>query len=92
MRKIRELDAPSTRAASIRSRGSPMKKLRSRKIASGRPNAVWASQIATGAVGDPQLPENGQQRHERHLQRNDHQRDDEQEDRVAEREGDPGEP
>src|SRR5262249_8154119 len=44
-RKIRKLEAPSTRAASIRSFGSVMKKLRKRKIAKGSPNAVCASQI-----------------------------------------------
>ena len=42
-RKIRISDAPSIRAASIRSFGMPMKKLRSRKIANGSPNAVWKS-------------------------------------------------
>jgi hypothetical protein len=40
-RKMRISDAPSMRAASIRSFGIPMKKLRSRKIANGNPNAVW---------------------------------------------------
>ena len=48
-RKTAKFDAPSIRAASIRSFGSVMKKLRNRKIASGRPNAVWASQIPTNA-------------------------------------------
>jgi hypothetical protein len=33
--------APSMRAASSRSRGMPAKKLRSRKIANGSPNATW---------------------------------------------------
>ena len=44
-RKIAKSEAPSIRAASIRSFGRVMKKLRRRKIASGRPKAVCASQI-----------------------------------------------
>ena len=40
-RKMRISDAPSMRADSRMSFGIPMKKLRSRKIANGRPNAVW---------------------------------------------------
>ena len=40
-RKMRTSEAPSMRAASSRSLGIPMKKLRRRKIANGRPNAVW---------------------------------------------------
>ena len=40
-KKMRISDAPSMRAASSSSAGMPTKKLRSRKIASGRPNAVW---------------------------------------------------
>ena len=46
-KKIPRLVAPSIRAASINSAGRRMKKLRSRKIAKGRPKAVWASQIPT---------------------------------------------
>ena len=45
LRKIFQFDAPSTRAASIRSRGSVMKKLRSRKMQNGSANTVWAIQI-----------------------------------------------
>ena len=41
--KIVNSPAPSIRAASIRSRGIPMKKFRSRKMANGRPNAAWNS-------------------------------------------------
>ena len=40
-RKIVSSEAPSMRADSMMSFGIPMKKLRSRKIANGRPNAVW---------------------------------------------------
>jgi hypothetical protein len=39
--KILTSDAPSMRADSRMSLGIPMKKLRSRKIANGSPNAVW---------------------------------------------------
>src|SRR6478735_2832881 len=39
--KMRNSDAPSMRADSRMSLGIPMKKLRSRKIANGSPNAVW---------------------------------------------------
>ena len=42
-RKMDTSPAPSIRAASSRSRGMPTKKLRSRKIANGRPNATWNS-------------------------------------------------
>jgi hypothetical protein len=38
---MRISEAPSMRAASSRSFGIPMKKLRSRKMANGRPKAVW---------------------------------------------------
>ena len=41
--KILISEAPSMRADSRMSLGIPMKKLRSRKIANGRPNAVWKS-------------------------------------------------
>ena len=41
LRKIRSSEAPSIRADSRMSRGIPMKKFRSRKIANGSPNAVW---------------------------------------------------
>ena len=40
-RKIHSSFAPSMRADSRMSFGIPMKKLRSRKIANGSPNAVW---------------------------------------------------
>ncbi len=43
-RKILKCEAPSTTAASIRSRGSWAMKLCSRKIASGSANIVWVSQ------------------------------------------------
>ena len=46
VRKIPIVVDPSMRAASMRSRGSVMKKLRNRKIPNGRANAVWVSQIA----------------------------------------------
>ena len=39
--KILISEAPSIRAASSRSFGIPMKKLRRRKMANGRPKAVW---------------------------------------------------
>ncbi len=42
-KKIRSSDAPSMRADSRMSRGMPMKKLRSRKIANGSPKAAWNS-------------------------------------------------
>ena len=42
-RKMRASEAPSMRADSRMSLGIPMKKLRNRKIANGRPNAVWKS-------------------------------------------------
>jgi hypothetical protein len=38
---MRNSEAPSMRADSRMSLGIPMKKLRSRKIAKGRPKAVW---------------------------------------------------
>ena len=41
--KIRNSDAPSMRADSMMSFGIPTKKLRSRKIANGSPNAAWNS-------------------------------------------------
>ena len=47
VRNTPKADEPSIRAASMRSRGSVMKKLRSRKIPNGRANAVWASQMPT---------------------------------------------
>ena len=43
-RKIPNEDAPSIRAASIRSFGRVMKKFRSRKMPNGSANAVCASQ------------------------------------------------
>jgi hypothetical protein len=42
-RKMRTSDAPSMRADSRMSFGIPMKKFRNRKIANGRPKAVWNS-------------------------------------------------
>ena len=42
-RKMRISDAPSIRADSRMSLGIPTKKLRSRKMANGSPNAVWNS-------------------------------------------------
>ena len=45
-RKTANSPAPSIRAASSRSRGMPMKKLRSRKMANGRPNATWKATTA----------------------------------------------
>ena len=79
VRKMPTSPAPSIRAASIRSRGSVMKKLRSRKIPNGSANAVWASQIAPIAVGQPERLEQRQQRDERDLDRHQQQRDDDQE-------------
>ena len=46
VRKIPTSPAPSIRAASMRSLGSAMKKLRSRKIPNGSANAVWARMTA----------------------------------------------
>src|SRR4051812_30727060 len=43
-KKMRKLEAPSTRAASIRSRGSVMKKFLNRKMQKGRAKAQCASQ------------------------------------------------
>ena len=48
-RKTARFEAPSMRAASMRSFGSVMKKFRNRKIASGNPNAVCASQMPANA-------------------------------------------
>jgi len=41
------------RDASMRSRGSRMKKLRIRKMPNGSANAVWASQIGMNPVSSP---------------------------------------
>jgi hypothetical protein len=60
-----------------------MKFLR-RKIPNSSANAMWASQIRR-ALGQPQRPEELEDRREGHLDRDHHQRDDDQEDRVAER-------
>ena len=48
-RKMARFDAPSIRAASIRSFGRVMKKFLKRKTASGSPKAVCASQIPRNA-------------------------------------------
>ena len=45
LRKIFQFDAPSTRAASIRSRGSVTKKFRKRKMQNGSANTVCAIQM-----------------------------------------------
>ncbi len=41
LKNSRHSEAPSMRAASIRSRGIPAKKFRNRKIANGKAKAVW---------------------------------------------------
>ena len=47
------VEAPSIRAASIRSRGSVMKKLRNRKMPNGNAKAVCVSQIAPNPFSSP---------------------------------------
>ncbi len=47
--------APSMRADSRMSFGSPTKKLRSRKIANGRPNATWKSAIPSQVSKSPNV-------------------------------------
>ena len=49
LKKSRHSEAPSIRAASIRSLGMPMKKLRRRKIPSGSAKAEW-KRISPGIV------------------------------------------
>ncbi|GAA5608862.1 hypothetical protein Sgri01_07231 [Streptomyces griseus] len=48
--------APSSRAASRSSRGISAKKFRSRKIANGRPNAVWNSTTPSVVSKIPMVP------------------------------------
>ena len=100
LRKIFQFDAPSTRAASIRSRGSVMKKLRSRKTQNGSAKTVCAIQIPkyhpviavfVPVRNSPRSWNSIEDRDERALNRHDHQRDDGEEDRVPEREADPRE-
>ncbi len=55
VRKIATFEAPSIRAASIRSFGRVMKKFRSRKIPNGSAKAVCASQTAPYVVSQPGL-------------------------------------
>ena len=54
-RKIRTSDAPSMRADSRMSFGSPTKKLRSRKIANGSPNAAWKRMIPSTVSKSPKV-------------------------------------
>ncbi len=95
LQKIFQLVAPSTRAASIRSRGSPMKKFRSRKIAERQrehgvrdpdPAVPPGQKVLLPGQHLPDVLELDQDRDERRLDGNDHQRDDDQEDRVPKRE------
>ena len=84
-------DAPSIRAASSRSRGMPMKKFRSRKIANGSPNAMWNSTSPRIVSNMPSVVVEREDRDQRHLDRHDQQRDDDEEHPVAPGELEPGE-
>ena len=88
--KILSSEAPSIRADSMMSLGIPTKKLRSRKIANGSPNAAWKSTIEHRVV-KPDLVVEREHRDQRHLQRHDEQRDHADEDPVAAGELEPGE-
>ena len=90
-RKIRISEAPSMRAASSSSFGIPMKKLRRRKMAKGSPNAVWKRTIARTVSKIPRRVVEREHRDERHLQRDDEQRDHEDEEPVAAGEVEPRE-
>ena len=71
--------------------GIPMKKLRSRKIANGSPNAAW-KRITLRVV--PPMPERvvePEHRDQRHLQRHDEEGDHADEEPVAAGELEPGE-
>ena len=89
--KMRNSDAPSMRADSRMSFGIPMKKLRSRKIANGRPNAVWKRIEPEHGVEEAERVVEREDRDQRHLQRHDEQRDDDDEEPVAAGEVEPGE-
>ncbi len=54
-KKMRISDAPSMRADSRMSFGSPMKKFRSRKIANGSPNAAWNRMIPSTVSKSPNV-------------------------------------
>ena len=88
--KIRNSEAPSMRADSRMSFGIPMKKLRSRKIANGSPNAVWKRIEPEHGVEDARGCCRAEDRDQRHLQRHDEQRDHPDEEPVAARELEPG--
>ena len=95
VRKIRRWLAPSTRAASISDSGSCAMKLCSRNTASGSENIVCDSQISASVPLEAEARDDRDdadvraaveellQRHERHLQRHDLQREDREEDEVA---------
>ena len=84
-RKMRISDAPSMRADSRMSFGSPTKKLRNRKIANGSPNAAWKRMIPSDRVEQPERVVEPEHRDQRHLQRHDEQRDHADEEPVATR-------
>ena len=72
-------------------RGIPMKKLRSRKIANGSPNAVWKRISPSTVSNRSEVVVEREDRDQRHLQRHDEQRDHADEEPVAAREVEPGE-
>ena len=90
-RKIVISIAPSMRADSRMSFGSPTKKLRSRKIANGSPKAAWKSAMPYHGVEEPERVVEPEHRDQRHLQRHDEQRDHADEHPVAAGEVEPRE-
>src|SRR6476660_7208481 len=89
-RKMRISEAPSIRADSRMSFGSPMKKFRNRKIANGSPKAVWKSAIPYQGSKRPRVGE-AKHRDQGHLDRHDEQRDHRDEEPVPPREVEPRE-
>ena len=71
--------------------GIPMKKLRSRKIANGSPNAVWKRTRPSTVSNRPSVVVEREDRDQRHLQRHDEQRDHDDEQPVAAGEVEPRE-
>ncbi len=67
-----------------------MKKFRSRKIANGSPNAVWKRIETWDRVEEPEVVVQREDRDQRHLDRDDEQRNDDDEQPVAPRELEPG--
>ena len=89
-RKMANSVPPSIRAASSRSRGMPTKKLRSRKMANGRPNATWKATTAGKLAVDAQLPEELRVGDDGHLDGYHDERDDDDEEPVPPRKVEPG--